>query len=163
LKTRIVAALILLVTTGCYSYVPAEFDTVPVGQGVRVFLSREGVTRLRELGGDQIPGASGDQPMVQGTLTRRTASDFSVLIPVASRQVGFLQNELGQQVTLPVADAVAVQLRKVSHVKTGLALASSTAGIAVLIVSIIKGARAPQGGEEPPPGDLRIPLSIQIP
>jgi hypothetical protein len=116
------------------------------------------VTRLRELGGDQIPGASGDQPVVQGTLTRRTASDFSVLIPVTSRQVGFLQNELGQQVTLPVADAVAVQLRKVSQVKTGLALAGSTAGIAFVIISIIKGARQPQDRPTPPPEDLRIPL-----
>jgi hypothetical protein len=161
-KKRIVAALVLLVTTGCYSYVPVEFDTVPVGEGVRVYLSREGVTRLRELGGDQIPGAAADQPVVQGTLTRRTAADFSVLVPVTSRQVGFLQNELGQQVTLPVADAVAVQLRKVSGVRTGLALAGSTAGIAYVIVSIIKGARAPQEGEEPPPGDLRIPISIPV-
>jgi hypothetical protein len=163
LKKRIVAALVLVVTTGCYSYVPAEFDTVPIGEGVRVYLSREGVTRLRELGGDEIPGAAGDQPVVQGTLTRRTASDFSVLIPVTSRQVGFLQNELGQQVTLPVADAVSVQLRKVSQLKTAGALAASTAGIAFVIVSIIKGARQPTDDPPPPGDDIRIPLSISVP
>jgi hypothetical protein len=159
---RAVAALVLLVTTGCYSYVPAEFGAVPIGEGVRVYLSRDGVTRLRELGADQIPGAAGDEPVVQGTLTRRTASDFSVLIPVTSRQVGFLQNELGQQVTLPVADAVSVQLRKVSQVKTGLALAGSTAGLAFIIVSIIQGARQPQDNQQPLPDDIRIPLSVSI-
>jgi len=149
--------------TGCYSYVPAEFETVPIGEGVRVFLTREGVTRLRELGGDQIPGANSDQPVVQGTLTRRSPADFSILIPVGSRQVGFLQNELGQQVTLPVADAVQVQLRQVSQVKTGAALVGSTAAIAFVIVSIIKGARPPNDNPEPPPGDIRIPLSASIP
>ena len=160
---RIVAAVMLVVTTGCYSYVPTDFDAVPVGEGVRVFLSREGVTRLRELGADQIPGAAAEQPIVEGTLVRRTASDFSVLIPVTARQVGFLQNPLGQQVTLPVADAVQVQRRQVSQVKTGLALAGSTAAIAVVIVSIIRGARQPQQTEQPPPGDLRIPLPVPLP
>jgi hypothetical protein len=162
-KKRVLAALTLLVTTGCYSYVPAEFETVPIGQGVRVFLSRDGVTRLRELGGDQIPGASSDQPVVQGTLVRRSAADFSILIPVTSRQVGFLQNELGQQVTLPVADAVQVQRREVSQVKTGLALAGSTAAIAFVIVSIIKGARQPVDNPQEQPVDIRIPLTVSLP
>ena len=157
------AALVLVVMTGCYSYVPAQFETVPIGEGVRVFLSREGMSRLRELGGDQIPGAASDQPVVQGTLVRRTAADFSLLIPVTSRQVGFLQNELGQQVTLPVADAVQVQRRKVSQVKTGLALAGSTAAIAFVIVSIIKGARQPSDNSPPLPEDIRLPMSLQVP
>ncbi|HUR01128.1 MAG TPA: hypothetical protein VM347_01180, partial [Nonomuraea sp.] len=145
--------------SGCYSYVPAELATVPLGEGVRVYLSRDGVARLRELGADQIPGAAGEQPVVQGTLVRRTGSDFSLLIPVTSRQVGFLQTNLGQQVTLPAADAVQVQLRKVSGVKTGLALATSTAGLAYILVSIVQGARQPTPpNPDPGPVDLRVPM-----
>jgi hypothetical protein len=162
-RKRLLPAVVLLVTTGCYSYVPAEFETVPIGEGVRVYLTREGVTRLREIGGDQIPGASSEQPVVSGTLVRRSPADFSILIPVTARQVGFLQNELGQQVTLPVADAVQVQLRKVSQVKTGAALVGSTAAIAFVIVSIIKGARQPSDNPQPLPEDLRIPFSVSIP
>ena len=159
-RKRLSAALVLLVTTGCYSYVPADFQTVPIGEGIRVFLTREGVNRLRELGGDQIPSAQSDQPVVTGTLVRRSDSDFSILIPVTSRQVGFLQNSLGQQVTLPVADAVQVQRREVSQVKTIATLAASTAAIGFVIVSIIKGARQPQDTPQPLPEDLRIPASI---
>ena len=163
MNQRLVAGLVLLVTTGCYSYVPADFETVPIGGGVRVFLSREGVARVRELGGDQIPGAASDQPVIQGTLVRRTAAEFSVLVPVTSRQSGFQQNPLGQQITLPVADAVQVQRRQVSQLKTGLALAASTAGIAFVIVSIISGARQPEDEPPPPPVDLRIPPPAPAP
>jgi hypothetical protein len=157
-RKRLVAVTVLF-ATGCYSYAPAELGVVPIGEGVRVYLSRDGMTRLKELGGDQIPGAAEDQPVVSGTLVRRTGSEFSLLIPVTSRQVGFLQTNLGQQVTLPVADAVQVQLRKVSPVKTGLALAASTAGLAYLLVSIVHGARQPTNpNPDPGPVDLRIPV-----
>ncbi|MSR07882.1 MAG: hypothetical protein EXR93_12595 [Gemmatimonadetes bacterium] len=164
MRKRIFVGLILLVTTGCYSYVPAELGVVPVGEGVRVYLSRAGVAKLSELTGDEIPGSGGDQPLVQGTLVRRTDSEFSILVPVASRQVGFLQTNLGQQVTFPVADAVQVQLRKISPVKTGLALIGSTAGIAYLIVSIVQGARQPSNpSPDPGPVDLRAPLVLTVP
>lgn len=159
MRKRIFVGLILLVASGCYSYVPAELGVVPVGEGVRVYLSRAGVAKLSELAGDQIPGAGGDQPVVQGTLVRRTDSEFSLLVPVASRQVGFLQSNLGQQITFPVGDAVQVQLRKVSSVKTGLALVGSTAGIAYVIVAIVQGARQPTNpNPDPGPVDLRVPL-----
>jgi hypothetical protein len=157
MRKRALVGALLLVTTGCYSFVPAEFDAIPVGQGVRVYLSREGVARLRELGADEIPGASSDEPVIEGTLVRRSATDFSVLIPVTSHQEGFLQSALGQQVTLPASTVVQARLRKVSGVKTGLALVGSTAVITGVIVSIIQGARQPVDGDDPIPQDSRIP------
>jgi hypothetical protein len=160
---RILVGLFVLLATGCYSYVPVELEVAPVGQDVRVYLSRTGVERLRELGGDQIPGAAADQPVVSGTLVRRTGSDFSLLIPVTSRQVGFLQTDLGQQVTFPAADAVQVQLRKVSALKTGLVVAGSTALIGYVIVNIVQGARQPVDRPIPEPGDLRFPARFSIP
>ena len=115
-KALIVAVMIL--TTGCYSYVPAEFAAVPLGEGVRVYLSREGQTRLRAAGEDQIPGLREDEPIVEGVLVRRDASEFSLRIPVAQRQAGFIQSTLGQQVTLPTTEVVQVQHRIVSRTKS---------------------------------------------
>lgn len=160
MRKKALVAAVLLVSTGCYSYVPAEFDVIPVGEGVRVYLSREGVQRLREIGGDVIPGASGDQPVVSGTLVRRDLDEFSIRIPVTAHQEGFLQTELGQQVTLPTSVVVQAQRRKVSQVKTALAVVGSTALITGVIISIIKGARQPVDSRNPPSEDVRIPLSV---
>src|SRR3954463_510633 len=99
-------------TGACYSYVPASFTAVPIGQGVRLYLSEAGLDSLRRAAGDAVPGI-GDRPVVSGILVRRDAKDFSLQIPVATRQAGFHETELDQRVTLPVADLVQVEQRKV--------------------------------------------------
>ena len=157
-KTLIVAAMIL--TTGCYSYVPADFATVPLGEGVRVYLTREGQARLRAAGEDQIPGLGADEPVVDGVLVRRDASEFSLRIPVAQRQVGFIQGTLDQQVTLPTTEVVQIQHRIVSRTKSTLAVVGSTAAIAGLLVVIIKGARRPVEDDQPLPDEMRRPLPL---
>jgi hypothetical protein len=159
MRRRAFVGVLLVATTGCYSYVPAQFDVIPAGEGVRVFLNQEGVARLRQTAQGVVPGLDGDQPVVQGTLTRRSAVDFSVLVPVTAHQEGFLQSELGQQITLPTADVVGVQQKKLSSTKTALALVGTTAGLAFVIVSIIQGARNPTTTDQGPPNtDVRIPL-----
>jgi hypothetical protein len=162
MRKRAFVGALLLVTTGCYSYVPVEFDAIPVGQGVRVYLSRDGVARLREIGSDVIPGADSGEPTIQGALVQRTAENFSILVPVASHHEGFLQSELGQQVTLPTSTVVEARLKKVSGVRTGLAVAGSAALITGVVISIMRNARDPLG-QNPDPGsqDIRIPSSIR--
>src|SRR5688500_18943978 len=155
-KTLVVALLIL--TTGCYSYVPAEFTAVPLGEGVRVYLSREGQARLRAAGEDQIPGLADEEPVVDGVLVRREASEFSLRIPVAQRQTGFIQSTLDQQVTLPTTEVVQVRQRVVSRTKSALAVVGSTAAVGALLVTIIKGARRPVDDEQPLPDEMRVPL-----
>ena len=150
-------AVILIASTGCYSYLPAPSAAVPIGAGVRVYLSRSGMDRLQEMGGEEIPGGALTQPVVQGTLVRRDAERFSIQIPIANRQTGFLQSELGQQVTMVQADAVRFELKKLSPARTGGALVLSTAAIATVIVSILRGARQPLDTPTPEPGDMRLP------
>ncbi len=164
MRSRILIAVVLLAATGCYSYVPTAIDAAPIGKGVRVYLSRAGMDRLREMGGNEIPGGALTEAVVKGTLVRRDATQFTLQIPVTSRRVGFLQSELGQQVTLPQADVVQVELKNLSGVRTGAALVASTAVIAAVIVSIIKGARQPIDTPTPEPGDIRLPgFSVSVP
>lgn len=142
---------------GCYSYVPANFTTIPPGEGVRVYLSQAGVDSLRHAAADALPDI-GDRPVVSGRLVRRGTTDFSLQIPVATRQAGFHQAELDQQVTLPVADVVQVEAKRLSGVRTGLATVLATATLATVVVTILTGARQPVstdggGGVE----NLRLP------
>jgi hypothetical protein len=143
--------------SGCYTYVPAQFTTIPIGEGVRVYLSQAGVDRLRQVGGEALPGIT-DRPVLNGRLVRRDASEFSLQVPVGTRQAGFHMAELDQQVTLPVSDLVQVEHRRVSGLRTGLAMGAATALLATVVVTIVNGARRPSdnGGFEP--DNLRIPL-----
>ena len=156
-RARIGALLALLFGSGCYSYIPADFSTVPMGEGVRVYLSETGMTRLRELGGDALPGA-GTRPIVSGRLVNRTPSEFSLEIPVGTRAVGFHTEELDQRLTLPVADVVQVEMKKVSGVKTAALTAAGAGAIGYLIVLVVKGARDPVIDTQPDPDNIRIPL-----
>ena len=140
----------------CYSYVPADFTTVPIGEGVRVYLSQAGADSLRRAAGDAVPGI-GDRPIVSGTLVRRDATDFSIQIPVATRQTGFQSSELDQRVTLPVADLVQVEQRKVSSLKTGLALVGSVVILSTIVVTVMTGSRQPVDTGTPSGENALIP------
>ncbi|MSR07879.1 MAG: hypothetical protein EXR93_12580 [Gemmatimonadetes bacterium] len=165
LSTRLGNALILCGATtfasGCYTYVPATFSTVPTGESVRVYLTQSGVDRLRQMGGEAMPEL-GSRPVLTGKLVRRDATDFSLQIPVGSRQSGFMRSELGQQITLPVSDLVQVEWRQVSGTRSALATAGVSVVLAAVVVTALKGARAPGGSAGSDPDNLRMPL-LSIP
>src|SRR5688500_1644394 len=94
--------LAALLSAGCYSYAPADFAAVPIGEGVRVYLTQGGVAHLQEVGGDALPGLA-DRPVLVGRLVGKDAGAFSLQVPVATRQVGFHSAALDQRVTLPIA------------------------------------------------------------
>jgi hypothetical protein len=143
--------------SGCYKYVPTELAAVPIGDGVRVYLSRDGMDRFRKVGGDVLPNA-GTSPVLAGTLVRLEGGEFSLEVPVATRQVGFLSSQLDQRVTLPVADVVQVESRKVSGLRTAALTVAGTALIGYAIVEVVHGARDPVPGNGGDPDNLRIPL-----
>jgi hypothetical protein len=165
--TRIRGALVVVGTavlsSGCYTYVPAQFTTIPIGEGVRVYLSQAGVDRLRQVGADALPGLT-DRPVLSGRLVRRDASEFSLQVPVGTRQAGFHVAELDQQVTLPVTDLVQVERRQVSNVRTAISVAAGTAALTTVVVMIVNGARRPVDNTGPDPDNLRIPIfSLPVP
>lgn len=149
--------------SGCYTYVPAQVATIPLGEGVRVYLSQSGVERLRAIGADALPGLT-DRPVLSGRLVRRDATEFSLQVPVGTRQAGFHQAQLDQQVTLPLSDLAQVEQRRVSRARTGLAVAAGTAALATVAVMIVSGARNPASNGGPDPDNLRIPVfSVPLP
>lgn len=162
LHGRIPVITVALCLSGCFSYVPAEFETIPIGEEVRLFLNGAGLERLNEVGEDILPDS--DEPVVAGTLVARQADQFSLRIPVASRQEGFLQSQIAQQVTLPTSGLVQAERRQLNGIRTGLAVASGTAAIAVLVMTIISGGTPPQPVPPPTGEDARIPLfSVPLP
>ena len=126
----------ILLSTGCFGYVPATLDSVPVGAHVRAMLSTEGQIILRDRVGI-------DTQVLQGELLEHGGD--VVLLAVRS---GTISDEFGgqrplfQRIDIPTSHILRVDLRRVDPVRTG-ALVGVGVGAAVLIIRQAFGKRNP--------------------
>lgn len=152
----IALAMILPATlSACYTYMPAQIDTVPTGQEVRATLTRQGRLDLPET-------FETDGPMVSGKVVRRESDQLFLSIPVARQQQGFFVSQIAQEVGIRTGEIADLQMRKLDPVKTGLfVLGSAAAAVGVVYAIIEAGSRGNQDGS-PPLEEFRIPL-ISIP
>jgi hypothetical protein len=119
---------------GCYTYVPATLEAVPVGTEVRALLSTEKELALRDsLGIEPHP--------LHGTLVDRQDGRLllSVRTAIGSRELG--SQLLYQRVGVTPQDVLRVDVRRLQRTKTAafaLALASAGALLAVATVAILR-------------------------
>ena len=60
-----VATNLVILLAGCFNYVPTDFTTVPVGEDVRLTVTRQSVPDLSEVTLENDP-----VPVLEGTLER---------------------------------------------------------------------------------------------
>lgn len=146
----LLAAALLL--SGCFGYRGMEPGVVPVGEEVRVHLTRQGVADLPE-----IPERSGS--VVRGRVTRREGDRLVLRVPVALQQDGLLTRELGREVAIEAGQIERLERRELSRGRTALAVAGGL-GAAAMLWASLEGGRS-EGGDgrpEPPVESVRIPL-----
>jgi hypothetical protein len=136
---------------GCFSYVPAQLETVPPGQDVRVYLTRQGLAELPEM-----PDQS--EPFVTGTLVRREEQRVFMRVPVARIQQGFYQSEVGQDISFPAVEIVQLQQRKLNPVGTGFLIAGTAAATTALVFVIMDAFRGEDPDDPPVVDEIRIPF-----
>jgi hypothetical protein len=149
-RLRIALAAPLLLC-GCYRYVPAELGAVPVGQDVRVHLTRQAMIGIEEL-----PDL--ERPLVSGTLVRLESERLFLRVPVAARQVGFHTDLIGQDVGIPTTGIVQLEQRRLDPLGTGLLVAGTAATAAAVITLILESRRGTEDPGPPPIEELRVPL-----
>ena len=152
----ITLAVAIPISTACYSYMPAQVETVPAGQNVRMMVTREGRLDLPET-------IEPEGAFIAGKLIRREADHLLVSIPIAQRQQGFYVSQIAQDVSVRTSEVVQIELRKVDTVKTGLfVIGTAAAAIGIVYAIIEAGSRSSDDGI-PPVDEFRIPvLSIPI-
>jgi hypothetical protein len=149
--TRTLAACGLLGVTGCYVYVPAEVQTVPAGENVRLRVSRGALAELVEV----MPTG---EPVVRGTLVRREQGRLFVRVPVATRQQGFMSQPITQDVGIAAGEILEMELRRRSSGRTALFVAGTGVVAAAVIGTIVAGDRDRVIRDDGPPDELRIPF-----
>lgn len=114
----------LLVTAGCYHYVPTRLGETSPGMEVRVQVSPEQAGRLnQELG-------------TRGELIRgRLVDQFDEALLIETRVVGS-QTRIYQRVRIPLGEVVGVEARKLRPLKTGLLIGVLTVTTSVVIAKV---------------------------
>jgi len=149
-----VVALPLL--SACFTYVPAELETVPPGDEVRVYLTRRALAELPE---EFAPGGS----YVAGSFAGQGEDSLRVRVPVSARQPGFLSMDLRQEVHVPASEVLQIERRQFSYSRTALLVAGAAGGATAIIAFITSSLGEGGAGDENLDVTL-IPLfSIPIP
>jgi hypothetical protein len=135
--------VLISMLSGCYSFVPVELESLSEGETVVARVSREDAARFGEVLGrtDQI---------VEGTVLESTSAGILLDVEVATRQVGFRFEPLGQRVRLNRTEIQELNRREVDRWRTttlvtAIGVAVGTAAWAAL-AGDTGGGSNPQGG-----------------
>ena len=147
--------LVVVGLCGCFSYVPAELETVPSGQEVQVVLNRDATDRFVELG---VPGVANVRDAVlTGVLMRAADGRLSLRIPLAT-SAGGPRSTIAQEVPFAASELLRIDRRRLDGFRTGVAATATVGAAAAVIVLIIKGSEGePQLPLPGGPDDSRIP------
>lgn len=156
----IALAAVGLAGTGCYTYVPASVEDVRVGTEVRAHLSRPAVERFQEIGLAR--------EAIDGRLTQRDSTGLVVETKAWSTTTYLYgQGTVRQPVELAPQDIVAVSVRRLDRLKTGVAAGLVAGGGIAIIASVLNGVFS---GDENDPGEIppeepdafRVPIRIPV-
>lgn len=147
-----VCIAVAVLGAGCFSYVPAEFDTIPPGEHVRVWVTRDVVNELEDI-------TEVRTPSVRGVVMRRDDDGLFVRIPMGVRQDGFHSASFGQDFLIPSRGITQLERRQFDALGTSGLVAGTIGGAAVIIFYIMKAF----GEEEEEPectdcADLSVPI-----
>jgi hypothetical protein len=158
-RTRAQLGVVVILFSGCFSYVPAEPGTLPEGGRVRVQLTRQGFAALPE-----IPRQSG--PRLAGTLVSQSDEQLRLRVPV---EIEGTDRIIPRDVVIPARDVVLYENRRLSRTRTAIAVAGGIATAIALYVGFEKGNpftnESPEQPEEEDPGirgGLRVPF-LRVP
>ena len=143
---------------GCYTYVPATLETVPVGARVRALITPAAEQRLQPF------GVSGT--LLVGDVQSRDGDQVSLLVPSVPMGSAYGSRALYQQVVVASSDILRVDLRRLDRFRTGVAVGVAAAAVGAVAFSALggwSGGSNGDGGGGPAESvrgwALRIPVS----
>jgi hypothetical protein len=161
-RLRLTSFVVVLTTAGCYHYEVVPLAALQPGMEVRTRLSGDAVERARR-NRDMPPGML-DGFTVRGQVARVSADSLQLTIPTSVSDGGYRSSVLTQDILLPNADVVGIEVHEVDKLKTGLL----TAGVGIAAYFIVRQAQGggqalgkPPGGGGPP--ENRVPIGFSIP
>jgi hypothetical protein len=143
--------------SGCFTYVPTQLGTVPVGEQVQIHLTPQAQVELSQRG-RRVEGA------VRGTLAERQAGRLLLRVPIAAQQDGFFQSAIEQDLPVAEADVLGIDLRRFSGPRTALLVGGAIGGGTLIVLTIMAASRRGGSPGNGPIDEIRVPLlSVSAP
>ncbi len=141
------AVLSTLFLTGCYSFHATELDHPPLGEQVRMTVTRAGAAEYTE-----VTGRDEAIPRMEGELVAHDGGHMTLRIPVGSPLLPGSAN-VGSLIRVPEGEILELERRELDRTRTALLVAGSTLAATALVLAIMDGfAGGP--GIDPGDGDL---------
>ena len=139
---RIVVAVTLLVSTGCYTMQPVSEQPFPVGITVELVINDAGRAALRSMMGPEVA-------KVQGRLVQKDSTGYTVAVT----QLGLLRDGTqvwsGERVSIKSEYVNYVAERRFSRRRTAVVTAAVLSVVAIVFTQSIKGALSGDDGKVP--------------
>jgi len=124
-------AVSILCLSGCFRYVPTRLEVAPVGEDIRLVVTRQGAFELSE-----VTGGSAAAPVLRGALVRVEDRAVLLRVPLEGQRMGVHTEALGQTIRVPAEEILSVERRELDRTLTGL-LAAGSAAAAVGVIFMI--------------------------
>ena len=139
---RIVVAVTLLVSTGCYTMQPVSEQPFPVGITVELVINDAGRAALRPMMGPEVA-------KVQGRLVQKDSTGYTVAVT----QLGLLRDGTqvwsGERVSIKSEYVNSVAERRFSRGRTAVVTAAVLGVVAIVFTQSIKGSLFGDDGKVP--------------
>lgn len=153
---RVLLGAGLVMSVGCYSYLPTRVESVAPGQEVRIRLTPEQVDSLVEV-------RRSTSPSLEGTILQRNDGELTIDTHVTRQDPLSGQRALLQTLDLPLDGIVQVELREPDRMKTGLLVGGLVVGTVLAVITATSGEGGSQDPNPPPgPPESRIPVGMSI-
>ena len=129
---RCLVPLLLPLTLGCYTYVPADLAAVPLGSHLRAVVDQTTADRLQAA-----YGTSGTT--LDGRLVARDGDVLTLSVPSVPLGSPLGTHALYQQVPVAVPDVVGAERRRLNGFRTGVVLAAGAAAVGVIAARALSG------------------------
>lgn len=145
--TRLVLMVGLTGSLGCYRFEPGTVDAVPQGSTIRAVLSPTATDRLRER-----HGIEGRQ--LDGRVVAANGEALSLWVASVPLSTEFGVRTLYQQVDIPKADVLRVDLRRLDTGKTAMVVVGGAAALAIVgRAMLLGGGKGARPGTGPGPSE----------
>jgi hypothetical protein len=125
-------ALVVLITTGCYTVEPLMTATPPAGTDLVLTLTDKGSTDMAAVVG---PRSSG----ISGKYLGETADSLYLSVSAVAQQNGNEQFWQGERIAVPRSAVATMRERKLSVAKSALAVGAVVAALAGISAVIVNG------------------------
>jgi hypothetical protein len=147
------------VAAGCYTFTPIPVEPTPVGENVRVYVTRTGAPEVLTVAEEV-----GAVPEIRGRVEGEESGSLLLRTPVRS-ETATRALDIGQLVRVPTGEIVAMERQSFSTGRTVALLAGGIGAAAFVLYVIIDSGRGDNGVDTPDPDlfvgglrGLRIPI-----